>query len=434
MASKNFDNAKKAKADEFYTQLSDIEKELKNYKAQFKNKVVFCNCDDPETSNFYYYFVSNFDELKLKKLITTHFELDKPSYKLEYYGGADVKGDKETVIKRAIKLGQKTKLKQNFQQGSQADLFEVEPIRSYSGDFRSPECIELLKLSDIVVTNPPFSLFREFVSQLIEYKKKYLIIGNVNAITYKEIFKLIKENKIWLGQSIHSGDREFQVPESYPLKAAGFRIGPNGEHYIRIKGVRWFTNLDYTERHEDLILYKNYDENEYPNFDNYDAINIDVTKDIPMDYAGNMGVPITFLDKYNPEQFEIIALGIVGSVEFSCNKEMEILKDGKPTGKTTMNAKGTLYIKSKDKTKAAFRNVKTGEYYDSIYARILIRNLKPVHNIQRKIFSYCINDSIPLIIFINKLSLELWPYIEFATIAINTFFLIINIIFYKVFN
>jgi hypothetical protein len=163
MTKNHLDKARRQKVDEFYTQLSDIEKELKNYKEQFKNKVVFCNCDDPETSNFYYYFVSNFDELKLKKLITTHFEVDKPSYKLEYEGGADVKGDKDTVIKRAIKLGKKTKLKQNLEQGTQGDLFETEPVRSFSGDFRSPECIELLKQSDIVVTNPPFSLFREYV-------------------------------------------------------------------------------------------------------------------------------------------------------------------------------------------------------------------------------------------------------------------------------
>ncbi|MDR2105241.1 MAG: adenine-specific methyltransferase EcoRI family protein, partial [Deferribacteraceae bacterium] len=193
MANTVLTKAKRQKSDEFYTQLSDIEKELKNYKHHFKNKVVFCNCDDPEWSNFYYYFVSNFEELKLKKLITTHFEVDKPSYKLEYEGGADVKADRETVIKRSIELGKKSKLKQNFEQGTQGELFENELVLSYSGDFRSPECIELLKQSDIIITNPPFSLFREYVEQIVTHNKLFLIIGDLNAISYKEIFKYIKE-------------------------------------------------------------------------------------------------------------------------------------------------------------------------------------------------------------------------------------------------
>src|SRR5690606_25249003 len=176
------------------------------------------------------------------------------------------------------------------------------------GDFRSKESIELLKQADIVITNPPFSLFREFISQLDEYEKKFVIIGNVNAITYKETFRLIKENKLWLGASIHSGDREFGVPDDYPLTAAGSRIDENGNKFIRVKGVRWFTNLDYKERHEDLILYKSYTPEEFPTYDNYDAINVNKTKDIPLDYKSVMGVPITFLDKYNPDQFEILGL------------------------------------------------------------------------------------------------------------------------------
>lgn len=180
-----------------------------------------------------------------------------------------------------------------------------------NGDFRSDECIELLKQADIVITNPPFSLFREYVAQLMEYNKKFIIIGHQNAITYKEIFKLIKDNKIWLGHSIHSGDREFGVPDDYPLNAASSRIDENGKKYIRVKGVRWYTNLDYKERHEDLILIKTYKghKSEYPKYDNYDAINVDKTKDIPADYKGAMGVPITFMDKYNPDQFEIIGQG-----------------------------------------------------------------------------------------------------------------------------
>jgi hypothetical protein len=177
-----------------------------------------------------------------------------------------------------------------------------------SGDFRSEECIELLKEADIIVTNPPFSLFREYVAQLIENKKKFLIIGNINAISYRDIFTFLKENKLWLGASIHSGDREFRVPDHYPLNAAGCRVDSEGNKYIRVKGVRWFTNMDYKERHEDLILYKKYHghEDEYPKYDYYNAINVDVTKDIPMDYKELIGVPITFVDKYNPDQFEIV--------------------------------------------------------------------------------------------------------------------------------
>jgi hypothetical protein len=176
------------------------------------------------------------------------------------------------------------------------------------GDFHSQECIEILKEADIVVTNPPFSLFREYVAQLMEYEKQFLIIGNINAITYKEVFPLVKENKIWLGISIHSGDREFRVPNYYPLDAAGYRVDKDGIKYIRVKGVRWLTNLDYKQRHEDLFLYKTYNSTEYPKYDNYDAININKTEEIPKDYDGIMDIPITFLDKYNPDQFEIIGI------------------------------------------------------------------------------------------------------------------------------
>jgi len=280
-SNKDLRKANVAKKDEFYTQLSDIEKELGHYKEHFKDKIVFCNCDDPEESNFYNYFCLNFEHLGLKKLISTHFQTEKPSYKLEIV--KDINGDGKINCIDTVR----TPLKQN-------------------GDFRSPECIEILKEADIIVTNPPFSIFREYVAQLIEFKKQFVIIGNLNAISYREIFKLIKEKKIWLGYSIHSGDREFRVPKDYPLNAVGNRIDKDGNKYIRVKGVRWFTNLDYKERHEDLILYKTYNDNEYPKYDYYDAINVDVTKDIPCDYEGRMGVPITFMDKYNPDQFDII--------------------------------------------------------------------------------------------------------------------------------
>lgn len=267
-SNKNLHKANKEKNDEFYTQLSDIEKELGNYKVYFKNKIIFCNCDDPEESNFWKYFSLNFEFLGLKKLVSTHFETEKSSYKLEI-----IKGGK-TV---------KTPLKQN-------------------GDFRSPECIEILKEVDIVITNPPFSLFREYVAQLIKYDKKFIIIGNQNAITYKEIFKLIKENKLWLGYGFNGGAAHF-INKHYVDYATA---GNHKEGMIRVSGVVWFINIEIKKRHEDLILFKTYNENEYLKYDNYDAINVDKTKDIPMDYAGAMGVPITFLDKYSPDQFEII--------------------------------------------------------------------------------------------------------------------------------
>ena len=357
ISNKNLKSANKNKKDEFYTQLSDIEKELGHYKDHFKNKIIFLNCDDPEESNFWRYFELNFKHLGLKKLIATHFGNGRPAYKLEIV--RDINNDGKINNLDIIR----TPLKQN-------------------GDFRSPECIEILKEADIVVTNPPFSLLREYVAQLIEYNKKFIIIGNINALSYKEIFKLIKENKIWLGYSIHSGDREFKVPDDYPLNASGYRVDDNGVKYIRVKGVRWFTNLDYKERHQDFLLYKTYkgNEDEYPKYENYDAINVNITKEIPMDYKGNIGVPITFMDKYNPEQFKIVALGIVGSVDFTSNRKMEILdkKTAKPTGRFTYNAKGTLYRLYNPKTdkSPAFQDFENGELYTSIYARIIIKNKK----------------------------------------------------------
>lgn len=287
----NLHAANRAKKDEFYTQLVDIENELKHYRHHFRGKTVLCNCDDPRVSNFFVYFAQNFEFLGLKKLITT------------CYKSQDSDLFSEHNAERAIYLeytGDK-----NGNRTPDAEEIGIHYLNG-DGDFRSEECIELLKEADIVVTNPPFSLFREYIAQLIKYDKKFVIIGNINAITYKEVFPLIKENKMWLGCSIHSGDREFGVPNDYPLKAAGYRIDKDGKKYIRVKGVRWYTNLDYAERHEDLILYKKYTPEEYPKYDNYDAINVDKTADIPFDYEGVMGVPITFLDKYNPEQFEIV--------------------------------------------------------------------------------------------------------------------------------
>ena len=291
----NLHAANKAKKDEFYTQLVDIENELKHYKAHFKGKTVLCNCDDPRISKFFHYFSYNFEQLGLKKLITTCYK----NQNRDLFSNND--------SERAIWLeyyGDKN--------GNRVPDPEEIGIHYFNGDgdFRSAECIELLKEADIVVTNPPFSLFREYVAQLIKYEKKFIIIGNINAVSYKETFQLIRENRMWLGASIHSGDREFGVPKDYPLNAAGCRQDEKGNKYIRVKGVRWFTNMDYKERYEDLILYRFYTPEEYPSYENFTAINVDKTSEIPVDYDGAMGVPITFLDKYNPEQFEIIGLGI----------------------------------------------------------------------------------------------------------------------------
>lgn len=323
MSNKDLQKASVAKNDEFYTQITDIEKECSNYKEHFKGKTIFCNCDDPYESNFFKYFALCFNFLGLKKLIATCYAGSPIANKELSLFDDEKEENKTTRMPHKIEI---TEIPDMNQDGA-VDLADVQLLLGSDknhltrlngdGDFRSEEVIELLKQADIVVTNPPFSLFREYVAQLMEYKKKFLIIGNQNAISYKEIFPLLKENKLWLGKSIHSGDREFRVPDYYPLNAAGFRIDENGIKYIRVKGVRWFTNLDYKERHEDLFLYQSYNADEYPKYDNYDAINVDKTSEIPKDYDGIMGVPITFLDKYNPEQFEIIGISEANGRGFS---------------------------------------------------------------------------------------------------------------------
>lgn len=291
MANKQLTGAKKAKKDEFYTQLADIETELKHYREHFKGKIVLCNCDDPRMSNFFYYFVLNFHFLGLKKLITTCYKNQNPDL------------CSENISEQAVYL-----VYEGEDIGIPPNPTIAGLVRSLEGDgdFRSKECIAFLEEADIVVTNPPFSLFREYVAQLIKYDKKFIIIGNINAVTYKEIFPLIQRDQVWLGPSIHSGDREFEIPSSYPLEAAGSRTDDEGRRYIRVKGVRWFTNLDFPQRHEELTLYKKYSPEEYPDYDNYDVINVDKVADIPCNYDGVMGVPITYLDKHNPDQFEIL--------------------------------------------------------------------------------------------------------------------------------
>jgi hypothetical protein len=286
MANITLQAARKAKKDEFYTQLSDIENELKHYTEHFKGKTVLCNCDDPRVSNFFKYFADKFKTLGLKKLIATCFKSNTPDLFSE---------NKEEKAVYLIYNGE--------QIGNAPDYAKtnVQKLKG-NGDFRSQECIELLKQADIVVTNPPFSLFREYVAQLIEYDKKFIIIGNQNAITYKEIFSLIKENKIWFGYGFTGGATHF-INKNYIDYATA---GNHKQGMIRVSGVVWFTNLDIKKRHEDIILCKHYTPEEYPKYDNYNAINVDKTAEIPYDYDGAMGVPITFMDKYNPKQFEII--------------------------------------------------------------------------------------------------------------------------------
>jgi hypothetical protein len=286
-ANLNLRKASSAKKDEFYTQLSDIENELKHYKKHFKNKVVYCNCDDPRVSNFFHFFSYNFEKFGLKKLIATCYK----SQDMDLFS----KNDSEQAIYLEYE-GDKNN--NNIPDPKEIGIKKLKG----DGDFRSKECIELLKQADIVVTNPPFSLFRQYVAQLLEYDKKFVIVGHQNALTYKEIFPLIKENKIWLGYGFKGGAAHFLNTQYQDYATAG----DHKEGMIRVSGVTWFTNLEISKREEDIILYKEYTPDEYPKFDNYDAINVNKTKEIPKDYKGLMGVPITFLNKHNPEQFEII--------------------------------------------------------------------------------------------------------------------------------
>lgn len=276
MSERALRQAQVSQKDEFYTQLRYIEQELINYRDYFEDKVVFCNCDDPEESNFWLYFTLSFDLLKLKKLVATHYDKDKPTYKLEI-----IRGKKDVV---------KTKLQQN-------------------GDFRSPECIEILKKADIVVTNPPFSLFREYVAQLIEYNKKFIIIGNTNSFSYKEVFHLFKDDKIRTGYTNFNVGMFFYVPDDYPK----WHKIEDGRKVVRVSTSCWLTNLPVKKHMENVVLYQKYSPDNYPKYANFDAINVNDYRHIPYDYNGIMGVPITFIDKWNPDQFEIIGLGISNS-------------------------------------------------------------------------------------------------------------------------
>ncbi|OBF98578.1 restriction endonuclease subunit M [Mycobacterium sp. 852002-51152_SCH6134967] len=352
-------DAKTAKLDEFYTQLSDIEKEMKYYRKHFEGKVVYCNCDDPRVSNFFHYFSYNFEKLGLKKLIAACYKSTERDlfsrYDSEQAIYLEYEGDKD---------GNKV---------PDPDEIGIKPLKD-DGDFRSAETIELLKRADIVVTNPPFSLFREYMAQLIEYNKRFIIIGNMNAVTYKEIWPLIQQNKVWLGVTrAGTGQMWFQVKDDFPVKT-GQRVDEKGIRYQTVGNSAWFTNLDISKRHEDMILYKTYNAQDYPRYDNYDAIEVSQTVDIPMDYDGVMGVPITFLGKHNPDQFEIvgIAKAPLGSPSKVYPQQIQVSSAGVRSPVTKLNDGPALKVDSPPIGKTYYEV--GGEIYLQTYARVLIRN------------------------------------------------------------
>jgi len=360
-------SAKKSKNDEFYTQLTDIEKELKHYKHSFKDKVVLCNCDDPRVSNFFHYFSYNFEKLGLKKLIATCYK----NQKIDLFSTHD--------SEQAIYLeyeGDKNK-------NNVPDPEEI-GIKHFKGDgdFRSEESIALLEQADIVVTNPPFSLFREYVAQLVEYKKQFLIIGNLNAMKYGEIYPYFSSNKVWFGATMFSGGAAFFIgsPDLYdPKKMSNPKNAyiKDGKLYWRVNGVRWFTNLDHNKRHQELVLYAKYNPDDYPKYDNYDAIEVSKVVTIPMDYKGVMGVPISFMDKYNPDQFEIIGLSMKAGFGLESNKFYDSYKetkqDGESTGSSGKKTNGNPMLVGKPKKGNYYIDEQRNCSY-SLYDRLFIVN------------------------------------------------------------
>ena len=385
MANTNLKEAKAAKNDEFYTQFHDIEIEMNAYLEYdpdvFRGKTVLLPCDDPEWSNFTRYFAAKFDELGLKKLISTSYAPDAKKMKLLAEPSLFEKEAPQFDPQKAQTKGKIFVLEKDHTGDGHINIDDLEwEYLEGDGDFKSKEVTQLRNEADIIITNPPFSLFREFLAWIVEAHKQFIIIGNMNAITYKETFPLIKDNKMWLGYSIHSGDREFQVPDEYPLTAAGWRIDDNGRKFIRVKGVRWFTNIDHGRRHEPLPLMTMADnlrfskhkelkgKTAYDRYDNYDAIEVPFTDAIPSDYDGVMGVPISFLDKYCPEQFEILGM---------C--ENEDLYSMKTRVYTTYECK-TAYLKKFGKTGTYDLNasgvITRNGIQEKVYQRILIINRK----------------------------------------------------------
>lgn len=360
--SDNLRKAKRGKNDEFYTMYEDIQAELNHYEKHFVGKVVLCNCDDPFESNFCKFFLRNFNHLKLKRLICTSYNSSPVAgTQLSFF---DITED-EVQHGHGYVLDVTKVPMANGRGVSDDDIDKLLRSKKWvkelkgDGDFRSEECVEFLKQADIVVTNPPFSLFREYVAQLIEFDKKFVIIGNQNAITYKEIFPLLKENKMWIGcrfnRRVNGENMKFRVPDSYPMTGTEVETDKNGIKYISVAGTGWFTNLDIEKRHEKLILYKTYTPEEYAHYDNYDAINVDKTADIPMDYDGVMGVPISFMDKFSPEQFEI--LGITDRQDSYGFRTHKYTTD-EYSNANDLNARACILVDGKPK---------------AMYARILIR-------------------------------------------------------------
>ena len=409
MANKNLSQAKNAKNDEFYTQYADIQAEVNAYldynPDTFRDKTVLLPCDDPEWSNFTRFFAQNFQRFGLKKLISTSFAV--ASKKIGELGMGNGEWYQPTLFEEESPQFDKKKTKvrgkifvldHDTNKNGKIDIEDLEwKYLEGDGDFRSEEVKRLRDEADIIVTNPPFSLFREFLAWILEKglgvsgqelgEKKFLIIGNMNAITYKEVFPLIKDNKMWLGESIHSGDREFGVPKEYPLNAAGWRIDEDGNHFIRVKGVRWFTNLEHGRRHQPLQLmtigdnikfsrHRELRGKEYLKYDNYDAIEVPFTDAIPSDYDGVMGVPISFLDKYCPEQFEILGITKTwfGGASKIYPEQIEVNKKGEQKRVTKLNDGATLKLNTPPNGETHY--IVDGNVYIQLYARILIHRRK----------------------------------------------------------
>lgn len=383
---KNLHKANKAKNDEFYTQLVDIEKELKHYKEQFKGKIVYCNCDDPFESNFFKYFASNFNALGLKRLIATSYKPSPIANTQLWLFGEDTtlspqKGRPKVNANKFI-INEVHDLDGDgaFDLRDIAEQLKANKNNEWSpmegdGDFRSPESIELLKQADIVVTNPPFSLFREYIIQLMEYNKKFLIIGNTNAMTYKEIFKLIKSDKLRTGYTNFNVGMFFEVPSDWEQY---HHIDKNWKKIARVSTSCWFTNLEVEKHKQYIVLYKKYNSEEYPNYNNYNAIEVSKVQEIPMDYYGVMGVPVTFIDKYNPDQFEIVWLGNSRD-NFTPNKDYinpyKIMKDGTRKNGNAINC--VLAIEVNKKPSDIHYVSENSKWLIAPYARVLIKHKKP---------------------------------------------------------
>ena len=388
----NLTSAMSAKQDEFYTQLGTIEDELRHYRKHFKGKTVLCNCDDPFESNFFKYFALNFNRLGLKKLMATCYdgspimgtlfdafyerENPKTAYKAVVTTVHDATGNNAVGMEDVAEL---------FRIGENS----IERLEG-NGDFRSAECLELLDEADIVVTNPPFSLFREYVATLVAHNKKFVVMGNQNAITYKEIFPLIRDNELWLGY--HSGHTLFEVPDTYgipdfydkddkqKLRSNGYVVDEDGKLWRNLGNICWFTNLDIRKRHDQMILIRKYKPEEYPRYDNYDAIEVSMAANIPMDYDGVMGVPITFLDKFSPDQFEIVGIAKRGAGDPALKtkeypRQIQVSKSGKTSSVTKLNDGPAIEVSSVPEGKTYY--IVDEKKYLQTYARVLIKNKNP---------------------------------------------------------